>query len=92
MIKEVILSMCFAGSHLTRKSFNTGETKSKPLSNSRCILKLLAAVYLLPLTLRFYPKFLDRSDSCVNAIWLCPDSLPQFSSLLTHRGIGTSLQ
>jgi hypothetical protein len=24
---------------------NTGETKSKPLSNSRCILNLLSAVY-----------------------------------------------
>jgi hypothetical protein len=33
-----------------RKSFpkmscNTGETKSKPLAKSRCILKLLTAVY-----------------------------------------------
>jgi hypothetical protein len=39
-----ITSLCFAGSHLTIKSWNTGETTSKPLSKSRCILMLLAAV------------------------------------------------
>jgi hypothetical protein len=39
-------TMCSAGSHLTVKSWYTGETKSKPPSKSRGILKsLTAAVY-----------------------------------------------
>jgi hypothetical protein len=37
--------MGFAGSHLTLGACYTGETKSKPLSKRRCMLKLLMAVY-----------------------------------------------
>jgi hypothetical protein len=36
--------MCFAESHVIKMSRNTGETRSKPLSKSRCVLKLLTAV------------------------------------------------
>jgi hypothetical protein len=50
IVKAHIVTMCFAGSHPTKKSCNTGETKGKPLAKSRCILKYFMAVYPLLLS------------------------------------------
>jgi hypothetical protein len=45
VISQYAKVFVFRRKSFNKKSTNTGETKSKPLSKSGCILKLLTAVY-----------------------------------------------